>query len=423
MRSSLLCLALLLGACSSTLKTPSLPDESLLEGAESVPTETLSLIDGFYDVEGTEFFGDQVILAHRGAGVSLFAGVNNAYALMEAGCIEGGARLVLEGVWRFGNKSTRGTMRIEIGPPEAAALLCSGDKPEDAALTVTVDGALGLNSDEHTTQLSLTRSTPLVPPESPFLVIAHRGGCRTIDACGAAENSIEVIKLAEPLGANVIEIDVMLTADGVPILYHDTAFSDRLTEGLFCVGPVAEFPLAHVRELCRLTNGEEIPTLREALEAVIHETTLKGVWLDIKALDALEPTIELAREMALEAEAAGRKVQFIHGLWSNELVHRWNTIDPPERNCLVELEPAKVGRAGCEVWAPRWTLGPMADQVAEMQAQDRMVTFWTVDELVFVDTLLRDSTPDGLLTNRPGLVFYQANALRLEEQLAEEEAE
>ena len=415
MRFSLLIALSLLMACELTLKTPSFADEELVPGAAEVPVKSLDIATGFYSTEGSDYFGDRVILAYRGSGLSglsLFTDTNNAYAMMKAGCIEEGTRLILEGTWRFATKSSRGTIRLEVAPAEAAQSLCAGEAPKVGPITLT--GALGQNSDELSKDLTLTREAALIPPPKEFLVIAHRGGCRTIDACGAAENSLEVIRLAEPLGSNVIEIDIQFTQDEVPILYHDASFSDRLTQGLFCVGPVADFPLAHVKELCKLTNGEEIPTLREALETVIYDTTLKGVWLDIKATEALGAVVELADEMKQVAIDAGRTVHFMHGLWNEDLVAEWDKLDLEQTNCLVELDPKIVGKAGCDIWAPRWTLGPIPEAVAQMQATQRKVAFWTVDEQGFVDLLLNESTPDGMLTNRPGLVYYRSQARLLE---------
>lgn len=48
------------------------------------------------------------------------------------------------------------------------------------------------------------------------LVIAHRTCPRD-----APENSLEGIARATELGADVVEVDVRRTADGVPVLVHD----------------------------------------------------------------------------------------------------------------------------------------------------------------------------------------------------------
>jgi glycerophosphoryl diester phosphodiesterase len=48
------------------------------------------------------------------------------------------------------------------------------------------------------------------------LIIAHRGA-----SAHAPENTIPAFKLAERAGADAIELDVRLTADGVPVVIHD----------------------------------------------------------------------------------------------------------------------------------------------------------------------------------------------------------
>lgn len=77
------------------------------------------------------------------------------------------------------------------------------------------------------------------------------------------------LQLAARLGFHAVEFDVMLSAEGVPLLIHDETL-ERTTDGS---GRVAETPLAR---LCRLDAGlwhhrafagERLPTLQQTLEA------------------------------------------------------------------------------------------------------------------------------------------------------------
>lgn len=98
------------------------------------------------------------------------------------------------------------------------------------------------------------------------MIVAHRG-CWSE---AAPENSLAAIRRCEAIGADIIEIDVGVTADGIPVLMHDDTV-DRTTDGS---GAISALPLEHVREL-RLRSGlggsdaeltdERIPTLEEAL--------------------------------------------------------------------------------------------------------------------------------------------------------------
>ena len=56
------------------------------------------------------------------------------------------------------------------------------------------------------------------------LVFAHRGGC----ALGP-ENTLAAFDLGMAAGADGLELDVHLAADGVPVVHHDAPFPDAAT--------------------------------------------------------------------------------------------------------------------------------------------------------------------------------------------------
>lgn len=95
------------------------------------------------------------------------------------------------------------------------------------------------------------------------IVVAHRG-----NSMRAPENTLASMREAFELGADVVELDLRLTQDGVPVLLHD-ATVDRTTNG---TGPVSAMTLADVKELDagswkdQRYAGELVPTLTEALE-------------------------------------------------------------------------------------------------------------------------------------------------------------
>lgn len=104
--------------------------------------------------------------------------------------------------------------------------------------------------------------------DAKILTAAHRAQWRK-----APENSLPAIKAAFDDGAEIVELDVRLTADGVPVLMHDTTV-DRTTNG---TGEVSSFTLAQLKEL-RLKKGLggaqadltdlQVPTLAEAMEII-----------------------------------------------------------------------------------------------------------------------------------------------------------
>ena len=92
------------------------------------------------------------------------------------------------------------------------------------------------------------------------IIIAHRG-----DKTHAPENTLAAFKLAAENGADAIEFDVKLTADGRVIVLHDQTVN-RTTNGM---GKISKLPYAAVRDLdagawfSEKFRGERIPTLDE----------------------------------------------------------------------------------------------------------------------------------------------------------------
>lgn len=128
---------------------------------------------------------------------------------------------------------------------------------------------------------SCTRAAPAPAPVP--LIVAHRGASHL-----APENTLAAFALAWELGADMIEADFFLTADGEIVCHHDrttkrTAGHDR---------PVAEQTLD---ELKTLDVGswkqakwaeERIPTLEEVLQTV---PAGKAIFIEIKCGPEIVP--------------------------------------------------------------------------------------------------------------------------------------
>ena len=84
--------------------------------------------------------------------------------------------------------------------------------------------------------------------------IAHRGGGSL-----APENTLVGIRMAARLGYRAVEFDVMLSADGTPLLIHDETL-ERTTNG---AGQVCDTPDAVLFSL-DAGNGERLPRFAEA---------------------------------------------------------------------------------------------------------------------------------------------------------------
>ena len=392
---------------------PTFPNGGLLAAATPADPQLLQGLSGVYRVgDGTGRFGSSVVVRSTRRAVSLFAAKNAAYAVLRAGCIDAGERLVLEGYYRYAASADTGLIRLFVEPAAHARALCGiGPAITDGSMPSLV-GQSGVGGELPDAALSVERERPLLDTAGKFMIVGHRGGCRTIDDCGASENSLALIRMAEGLGATAVEVDVQLTKDGVPILFHEPGFSARLVNGTYCRGSLDEHTFAHVRALCTLEYGEPIPTVEDALTTVIDETDLEGIWLDIKRPAAVQPALDLAAKHWKLAKDKGHKLQIAVGLGEPEILDAFREAKRPEGpHCVVELDPSDVRSTGCHVWAPRWTQGPSASEVKALQADGHAVVYWTIDEVEFMDLFLREGRPNGMLSNRPGLLQHRVQSL------------
>lgn len=96
---------------------------------------------------------------------------------------------------------------------------------------------------------------------------AHRGSGK-----GPEENTLKAFKVAIDSGFKSLEFDVMLTADGVPVVHHDW-------ETGRCATPLSNSNLPQITSLLNLSfeqlqeytvNSEPIPSLEQALDFCVQ---------------------------------------------------------------------------------------------------------------------------------------------------------
>lgn len=140
-------------------------------------------------------------------------------------------------------------------------------------------------------------------PGEPAFTAAHRG-----DRAVAPENTLPALQAALDSTFGFVEIDVQLSADGVPVLIHDVSV-DRTTDG---EGLVAELSLAQLKALDAGSwydaafAGTRIPTLEEFL--AILETSDKTALIELKGFWSVEEVQEVSR--LLHAYSAQERVVF-----------------------------------------------------------------------------------------------------------------
>ncbi|MEA3334262.1 MAG: glycerophosphodiester phosphodiesterase family protein [Chloroflexota bacterium] len=133
----------------------------------------------------------------------------------------------------------------------------------------------------------IDRLAATVPPEDlHFLRIAHRGA-----SAHAPENTLAAFRRAAELGANAVELDVRVSADGVPVVIHDPVVSR-----LGASGAVSELSLDQLKTL-DAGNGETIPTLEEAIGCCMEERLIP--YIELEAGAAIQPVVEAIQRYEL----------------------------------------------------------------------------------------------------------------------------
>ena len=394
-------------ACNPDLDViiPDFGNNSILKDTNPLSEETKQKMEGIYRVSnGSDQFGSQVVVKWSGDYLSVFSEKNASYYILQGGSLE--SVLFFEGYWRYATNTETGLIQFRISGDKGGDYLIN----DSAKVAIELSGTFGTDNDlpSQTVTLLYDREFSAKVFEKKFFILAHRGGGRTSDLLPASENTLEMFALSERYGANAMEIDVKLSQDGVPFLYHDATINLRLTEKGPVWGDIEDFTYAQLRSFVTLINGEKIPSLREALEFILEETTIELVWLDMKSKKNDFPVvIPIQQEIMERAVTMGRQLEIFSGLPKEDKINQFLSIEGHEEVLsLNELEPEDVHRTSSEFWGPRWTLGTQNERVQQMHDGGRRVITWTMDEPEYIERYLKEANFDGMVTNYPTLVAY-----------------
>lgn len=124
----------------------------------------------------------------------------------------------------------------------------------------------------------------------PPLIIAHRGA-----SAYEPENTLRAFDLAIGQGAQMIELDLHVTADNQVVVIHDPAL-DRLTN---LKGRVDRMTLAEIKR-ADAGKGERVPTLDETFDLTMGKVRL---YLEIKDPRAALPTLQIIRDRQCQSQS------------------------------------------------------------------------------------------------------------------------
>src|SRR4051812_6365125 len=314
-------------------------------------------MEGVYSLSnGNDYFGDLAALkwSHTSKGndttyhLSGFFGKDIAYFICEGKQLNGS--ILFNGYWRKMVSTETGIIHLTISAAKGATLLL-GTNPVASPGSIVVDGLFGNGSANPDRVITLSYTRKLNNSPASFEIAAHRSGGRTSDLLPVSENSVAMILKTPEFGSTGIEVDVRYTKDGVPILYHDNTLNLRETQKSGLVGPIENYTYDQLSTFVRLVHGEKIPTLREALDAVVYQTELRFVWLDTKYTSSIAPTHAIQQEYIQKATAIGRKLDIVIGLPGKDQFDQFlNLADYKNVASLCELGPDESDQINARIW-------------------------------------------------------------------------
>ncbi len=230
------------------------------------------------------------------------------------------------------------------------------------------------------------------------LVIAHRGASKQ-----APENTLAAFRRAAELGADAIELDAKLSADGVVVVHHDLTL-DRTTSGIGRLSAQTAASLARLdagSKFAARFAGEPIPTLAAVFDAVGQRVLINVELTNYEHVGDRLPDAVVA---LVHEQALGARVLFSS---FNPLALRRARRLAPEVPRALLLEASESGlRRGLfrmmtrfEFFHPEDRL-VTPDVIEREHRNGRRVNVWTVNDAVRLRALA-DMGADGLITDAP----------------------
>lgn len=441
---SLFCLILL--SCSQQFTDYPEPDENnpYLDGKFNFGATTIFtnkkdyvLLDssilkrfrGVYSIiGGKEIWGTTVVVHQAGKSyLSMLAGQNGTFQTYERAGVFSNTKItelfgteygtlsakdssiVLEGFWQTEFDIQSGLIRLVI--PLQYDVSEKRYKISDTVAGRYSEEAVDITKFKRTFSMQYLR--PLRDTTNSFIIVGHAGGGRNVDRLPYPENSLNLLRFVERIGANGVEIDVRLTKDSVPVLFHDEYMTSRLVNGEYAVGPLANYTYPQLFAIARLKDKTPIPTLRDALRVIVEETNLVFIWLDIKKPEVIPKIMNLVKTFQNGDKAKARGLKIYLGLPDEETANVYaaqslRSKKPGDGNVEALSEVEEVFQnLDLPAWGPRWTLGTMPSKVAELRAKNKIIIPWTLDDADFLRAFIRPENPiSGVLTNHASLAMH-----------------
>lgn len=210
---------------------------------------------------------------------------------------------------------------------------------------------------------------------------SHRGYCKS----GLQENTIESLSEAKKLGFQMAEFDVLLSRDGIPVLFHDLSLSRIAKKNIM----VRDLDLQDLKELANVASLKEILQSKQVPDFLN---------IEIKSADFLkDPLTDAVCDVVRETKSQSRIVISSFNPWCL-LKLKLNLPDVPLA-LLASNEPVKKNY----MYLRRmWTVPILRphllhldhemlneDFLSLVRQNDLRVASWTVNDSYRADYLIR----------------------------------
>lgn len=255
--------------------------------------------------------------------------------------------------------------------------------------------------------MAQTNSLPDIPTnnEDGFIVIAHRGA-----SFYAPENTHSAFKLAIEMKAEMIELDVSLSKDGVPVVVHDETV-DRTTNGK---GLVSNFTLRELKNLetgswfSDKYSGEPFPTLSEVLDYTKDKISVN---IEIKTEAVTDELKDGIIEKALHiVEKAGVGDQVIFSSFDYRVMEHLEKLAPEmpkailyEKSQSGDMKPSELV-AKYKVNAFNCSHRQLSDEwIEDLKTNNIPFFIYTVNDEKLMKTIIEKGAT-GIFSDKPDLL-------------------
>jgi len=233
--------------------------------------------------------------------------------------------------------------------------------------------------------------------KKPFSIIGHRG------AKGLGldyENTLKGISYALKLGVDLVEVDVRLSKDKVPIILHDENFKRVANVSL----KPRDMLYDEIKLKIRIGGTEPVPSLREVLECVDGQS---GLFIEIKEPEAVNPVLNVLKEYKYPEWVA---IVSFH----EEVLEKIAYMKPEIVTGLIYAKPpgkiVEAKKLKAKIVLPHFRLAT-AKAVAFAHRLKLKVVAWTVNEPGQIIKLAANKV-DAIATDYPEMALRLRNKMK-----------